>query len=236
MTWVRIDDRFPSHQKGIAAGPLGRDLFVCGLAYCNLHLTDGRIYDDAIRTLAPGQRNPKRIAELLVEIGLWERIDGGYRVHDYHDWNRTSEEVANLIEMKRTAGRNGGLRSGEARRKHRATSSASGSTEAQSKHAAGVLPNPSPIRSNPPISPEAPASTNLDPTIPYAQRTDRRIWTADGYPRAAFRTDCPDDRWRLKCVDPAFVQAHPDWDPHLPAPQLRTCPHHRAKAPEASWP
>ena len=41
MTYIRIDDRFPTHRKALAAGPYGRDLYVGGLAYCSLHLTDG---------------------------------------------------------------------------------------------------------------------------------------------------------------------------------------------------
>lgn len=85
-------------------------------------------------------------------------------------------------------------------------------------------------------SSKASSARQLDPRIPYAQRTDRTIWTADGYPRAAFRTDCPDDRWRLKCIDPAFVTTHPQWKGRLPEGKLGTCPHHRTKAPEASWP
>ena len=31
MTYIRLDDRFPSHRKALAAGPYGRDLYVGGL-------------------------------------------------------------------------------------------------------------------------------------------------------------------------------------------------------------
>lgn len=90
---------------------------------------------------------------------------------------------------------------------------------------------------SPPGKASGKASHNgrLDPAIPYAQRTDRQIWTADGYPRAAFRTDCPDQAWRLRCVSPAFIEAHPEWRGKLPDGPRGTCPEHRAKA-AYPWP
>lgn len=244
MTYIRIDDRFPTHRKAIAAGPLGRDLYLCGLAYCSLHLTDGIIPSDALTSLQPappGRRGRgelawpgviRKTAQCLVSCGLWEPVEGiGYRVHDYHDWNKKASEITALKNAKAEAGRQGGRRSGEARRKHPASSA-----EPQSKQSGSLLRNPASTASIPPISPEAPASTNnLDPSIPYAQRTDRRIWTADGYPRAAFRTDCPDEAWRLRCVSPAFLEAHPEWRGKLPDGPRGTCPDHRAKA-AYPWP
>lgn len=72
MTWAKIDDRWPRHPKAVAAGPLGRDLYICGLCYCNEHLTDGFIPRTALSTLSPGLQNPSRTARRLVELGLWE--------------------------------------------------------------------------------------------------------------------------------------------------------------------
>lgn len=85
-----------------------------------------------------------------------------------------------------------------------------------------------------PLSPVT-ANGQPDPAIPYAQRTDRQIWTADGYPRTAFRTDCPDEAWRLRCVSPAFLKANPEWRGKLPDGPRGTCPDHRAKA-AYQWP
>lgn len=93
MTWAKVDDRFPRHPKGAAAGPIGRDLYICGLCYCNEHLTDGFIPEAAVTTLAPGQKAPMRTAQSLVSIGLWELCPGGYRVHDYHDHNPTAAQI-----------------------------------------------------------------------------------------------------------------------------------------------
>jgi len=93
MAWAKIDDRFPRHPKALQAGPLGRDLFVCGLCYCGEHLTDGFIPASAISTLAPGLQAPQRIARLLVGLRLWELTNGGYRVHDYAEYQPSSTQV-----------------------------------------------------------------------------------------------------------------------------------------------
>lgn len=189
MTYVRIDDRFPFHRKAIAVGPAGRDLFVCGLAYSNLHLTDGFIPTAAVFSIAPGQRQPVKVAGTLVEAGLWEKRDDGWAIHDYHKWNKSKAEVADIIELKQQAGRVGGRRSGEARRKQRASNS-----EADAKHSANNLRNPTPTPTPPIIPPhgaEAPASNG-----------PRR------YPPELFHADCPDPTWRGQCVDRAYVDAH----------------------------
>ena len=85
MPWSKIDDQFYDHPKTVAAGPLGIALFVCGLSYCSRYLTDGFILSAQVRRLI-NVDDPLEVAEHLVEVGLWERHDGGYQVHDYHKY------------------------------------------------------------------------------------------------------------------------------------------------------
>ena len=119
MVWLRIDDQIAHHPKFIEAGPMASWLWVCGNAYCNKYLTDGFIKASAVSSLG-GVTNAKKWAQRLTEVGLWERTTGGYRVHDFHDFNPTADEVkAKRVaerDAKARAGRLGGLRSGEARR------------------------------------------------------------------------------------------------------------------------
>ena len=94
MTWVKVDDGFRHHPKAIRIGPLGRDLFVCGLGYCAENLTDGFIPDDMVPHLAPGQSHPTKIVARLLLAGLWTREEeGGYHVHDYLAYNPSREQV-----------------------------------------------------------------------------------------------------------------------------------------------
>jgi hypothetical protein len=38
-------------------------------------------------------KSPKKLAQRLVEAGLWDEQQGGYRVHDYHSWNSSREKI-----------------------------------------------------------------------------------------------------------------------------------------------
>jgi len=93
MAWVRLDDGFPYHPKAIQVGPYGRDLFNCGLCYSNRFLTDGFIPEVTLPQIAPGLPNPKRIAALLVSATLWEKCEGGWRIHDYHVYQPSAAEI-----------------------------------------------------------------------------------------------------------------------------------------------
>jgi len=119
MTWVKIDDHFDQHPKLALVGPLGMALFVAGLAYCNRNLTDGFIPWSAARSLLCWQflgrpdeqaRVPRfKIAatsgmtgndveaefviELLLGAGLWEEDGGGYRVHNYDNYQPSRAQV-----------------------------------------------------------------------------------------------------------------------------------------------
>lgn len=92
MTWIRLDDQIAHHPKLIAAGPVAAWLWVCGNGYCNKYLTDGFIPTSQLRNLG-GVTNPAKWADKLVEVGLWDAVQGGYRVHDYHDYNPTKAQV-----------------------------------------------------------------------------------------------------------------------------------------------
>lgn len=107
MAWTKLDDHFPDHPKVIAAGPLASWLFVCGLAYCGRLLTDGFIPSGQIRKLADVE-DAHGLARTLVEVGLWERAEGGYRVHDYLDYQPSKEHVLQTREVRAEAGRKGG--------------------------------------------------------------------------------------------------------------------------------
>ena len=115
MSWVRIDDHAPEHRKQLAAGPAACWLWLCGLAYANRQPQhDGFIPTAALLGLGCGAKAP-RDATRLVEVGLWERVDGGWQIHDYHAYQLTPEQ----IRVRSESGRSGGVRSGETRRSKR---------------------------------------------------------------------------------------------------------------------
>jgi hypothetical protein len=111
MTWVRLDDGFYDHPKITRIGLAAAGLFVNSLCYSARQLTDGFIPTAALAGLASGK--PGKLPQLLIKEGLWEAVDGGYRIHDYLDYNPSREKVlarrTQLHAARADAGRRGGL-------------------------------------------------------------------------------------------------------------------------------
>lgn len=92
MVWVRLADDFTDHPKIVQAGPLAGWLYVCGLAYANKYATDGFIPSAAVRRLADVEQ-PSELTERLVAARLWETVEGGFRIHDYSEYQPSAEDV-----------------------------------------------------------------------------------------------------------------------------------------------
>lgn len=120
MAWVKIDDQAPRNAKLLRAGPAAAWMWLCGIAHGQAQMTEGFIEDIAIDTIGVrGAERSRKLADALVECGLFERVEGGYQVHDYLDFNETREEaLARKVTShagKVAAGRAGGIASGIAR-------------------------------------------------------------------------------------------------------------------------
>lgn len=115
MGWVKVEHTLPDHPKILALGddaPLGFSIYVAAICWSYQHNTDGLIPERATSRLLPGLENRadcKRLADLLVTVGLFEAMDGGYLIHDYADHQQTREEREDLTRKRSEAGRRGGL-------------------------------------------------------------------------------------------------------------------------------
>ena len=149
MTWVKIDDRFPDHPKALALGDDYNDCVVLhlrGLCYCAANLTDGFIpgrifkgYDEQI--------------ERLVEVGLWRKAQGGFRVHDYLEYNPSRDEALAQRESRSERGKKGAeKRWAEERRK------ATAMATAMAEPVLDECPVPVPLSPNPSRSKDKPLS------------------------------------------------------------------------------
>lgn len=99
MAWVRIHDAALTHPKIVGFFDPRRpfDLWVWGLSYSQAHLTDGVLPAEAL------PRGCGKAATRLVLRGLWDALEtGGYRIHDFLDWNDSRE----TIRAKREGARN----------------------------------------------------------------------------------------------------------------------------------
>jgi hypothetical protein len=170
MGWVRVDDDFYDHQKFSRLGPHAIALWVTGLAWCNRNLTDGFIPIARARILLDftgheiiGPTNgvtPTFCIEVdaswvireLCEAGLWEEAQDGYQVHDYRDFQPSSDEVkgrhATVHEAKVRAGRTraaGALRDSAGRLKAQVNASTT-SRPSSNGSTSPPAPTPTPIK------------------------------------------------------------------------------------------
>jgi hypothetical protein len=173
MSWAKVDDRANEHHKQLDAGPEACWFWVCGLMYANRQPDrDGLIPERALTLLYP-VKNPKKLAEKLVEVGLWDKTPGGYQIHNYHGWNPTPEQ----IEADKAAARERAAKS-YANKKAKKPDSAPDSAPAelpqtpaeadpQKRDSAGSTPTPlhsTPEEEDPPSPPKSePARPKPDP-------------------------------------------------------------------------
>lgn len=149
MSWVRLDENASEHRKLVAAGGEAAWLWACGLMFCNRQNDhDGFIPDAQVTRLYAGYSTTKarKLAEKLAEVSLWHRVDGGYQIHDYHDYQPDQSTVASLRETRRAAGAAGGRASGEARRAKQSEANAKQLASPNPKHFASSKTNPVPAR------------------------------------------------------------------------------------------
>lgn len=113
--WVKIEANMVDHPKMITISGEAKWSFVEMLLYCQAQLTNGFI-DERV---AHRKWSDNAINELTTNDATnptLYKVDGGYQIHDYCEYQRSSEEVVRIKEAKRAAGAKGGVASGEARR------------------------------------------------------------------------------------------------------------------------
>jgi hypothetical protein len=157
MAWLKLDDNAPQHKKVLRVPPAARWLWICGLAYCQRLRTDGHIPAEALATFAVDK--PKPLADALVAANLWHEDDGGYRVHDFLEWNDSADDRESKTAEK-------GDRQRRWREKKRLQrTSADDHVDASTGDAVDAAPTPPPTPAPPPREPRASASVRVE-TVP----------------------------------------------------------------------
>jgi hypothetical protein len=122
VTWVRTDDQMPRHPKMWRLSDAAYRLNHHGLSHCAAYATDGFIDEAYIDTLIPAGRKARQFADELVSAGVWEKVPGGWCIHDYLEYQPSAAQVeaqrrATRERVKawradpRNATRNGGVTS-----------------------------------------------------------------------------------------------------------------------------
>lgn len=97
---LRMDDGYPDHPKVIGLSDRAFRLHVRLMCYASKHLTDGFI--------PKAVASKPRVVQELLDGRLIEPANGGWRLHDYHDWNPTAEKVKAIRHERARAGAKGG--------------------------------------------------------------------------------------------------------------------------------
>lgn len=109
MTWVKLDDQWADHPKFLKVGDFAQLMWVKGLTYSARYLLDGSLPDEMVGRLV-SVRAWKLVAQKLVDAGLWEKVDGGYLIHDYQKYQPLREAVLAeraLAALRMKRGRSG---------------------------------------------------------------------------------------------------------------------------------
>ena len=123
MSWLRIDDGFEDHPKVELLTDAAHRLWMRAACWCmksaNSH-TGGFVPELLLDTIAKRSASHQRLLKLAQELvaatggglysaGLWERVEGGWRFHDWHEYR---QQHSSRSEAARLAGQ----RSAQARR------------------------------------------------------------------------------------------------------------------------
>jgi hypothetical protein len=109
LPWIRFDTTLPDNPKILELldrrdGHRSAFVFCCALAYAGRHGTDGFIPGAALARI----NGRKGDATNLVAVGLWDPgADGGWHIHDYAEYQQTSDVTEKVRKAKRDASRKG---------------------------------------------------------------------------------------------------------------------------------
>lgn len=97
MSWVKLDDRVWSHRKFAKLSGEAARLWMFALCWANAHGTDGMVPEECL----PMLRGTSKQARELVATGLWHDHEGGWKIHDYLDYQPGSSRDAQAKEANR---------------------------------------------------------------------------------------------------------------------------------------
>jgi hypothetical protein len=132
---ARLDTGWHAHPRILQLGLQAMGLHAWSISYCDHARSDGFIPLGAWPAL-PGAG---AAVKALVDAELWARVEGGFMLHDYLDYNRSRAKIEAELAAKRANGQAGGQASASARARAKgqapAQAPAQASTQANSERA-----------------------------------------------------------------------------------------------------
>ena len=113
MPYGKIDDDLHSHPKFQVVGPVVSWACIRAISWSNAHGTDGFIPDAVASNLLPKKADREKAStpQLPGKSPLWDRVEGGFMIHDFLDGkrNQTAAWWEELAAKRRSSGQAGGV-------------------------------------------------------------------------------------------------------------------------------
>lgn len=93
MEWVKLLTKYPRDTAILTGDDADEVMFTRGMAHVGENETGGFIPDAALAGLTRWHTRRRKIADKLVERGLWEKAPGGYRIVNWHKHNAELEAI-----------------------------------------------------------------------------------------------------------------------------------------------
>jgi len=235
MAWARVDDQFTDHIKVISLSLGARGMWLSGLVYAARRSTDGFIPASLPRRES-GEEDPQPYVDALIEAGLWRRVEGGYQIHDYLEYNPSKADADAKREQVRNARSEAGKRGSESRWNGNDPDSES---QTDSKPIANDMANDWQADSPVPVTP----SRNPLPVSPKPGPKPKGTYTADFerwwsvWPKKGDTKRTAFDRWeRLTDEEHCLARdALPKWLPYWATIENRLIPDASTWLNQARW-
>jgi hypothetical protein len=101
VTWFKVDDSFYDHPKIFDAPDCAVALWTRAGSWSARNLTDGFVPANLPARLCD---DPERAIKELIERGLWKRTKGGYRFHDWFEYQPSRSDVIGAQVKKASGG------------------------------------------------------------------------------------------------------------------------------------
>lgn len=145
MSWAKFDDRYDDNRKVKRAWRRNRatiGLHAMAVTYSCRHRTDGLVDIDWLEEKLPAQRERDKTIAVLVELGLFEPVDGEHWiVHDFLDYNPSRQDRQEASDAARNAALVRWSQGEDAKRN--ADPDADRSTDGNAKRMRDPMPHPS---------------------------------------------------------------------------------------------
>ncbi len=103
MSFSRFELGFPRNRKIHRLSDAGFRLWTCAIDYAREQCTDGRIDRADLAAIPRGGTGswPDMVISELVALGLWNETLTGWEIHDFLDWQDSSDQVSKKREAAR---------------------------------------------------------------------------------------------------------------------------------------